>query len=118
MKKDREPFMPLDADEGDMALEQLAQNKGVAKLVKPEDDSAGEGARAPQRKAPAPVNDATPRERMKTVNLELPDYVWTDLKIRAAKEQVSLRHIVMTALVSYGVEIKESDMVQDGRRMR
>lgn len=119
MKKEREPFMPLSSDVSDDALEHLAETKGVGKLVKPETSNrAGEGGSAPSRKAPAPVNDATPRERMKTVNLELPDYVWTDLKIRAAKEQVSLRHIVMTALVSHGVEIKESDMVQDGRRMR
>lgn len=119
MTKERTPFMPLDSDIDDDKLEQLAEAKGVAKLVKPASDEAGEGSSpTPKRKASPAAKDATPRERMKTINLELPDYVWTDLKIRAAKEQVSLRHIVMTALKSYGVEIAESDMIQDGRRMR
>ncbi len=119
MTKERTPFMPLDSDIDDSKLEQLAEAKGVAKLVKPLADEEGQGAiPASKRTAPAPANGATPRERMKTINLELPDYVWTDLKIRAAKEQVSLRHIVMTALQAYGVEIAEADMVQDGRRFR
>lgn len=118
MKKERDPFMPLSPEINDDALEQLAETKGVAKLVKPANERAGEGDSAPSRKPPAPMTDATPRERMKTVNLELPDYVWTDLKIRAVKEQVSLRHVVMTALVKAGIEIKESDMIQDGRRTR
>jgi hypothetical protein len=117
MKEDRKPFMSLDMDVDDEKLEKLAATKGVGVLVKPEANGAGEGAEA-KRKAPTPANGATPRSRMKTVNLELPDYVWTDLKIRAAKEQVSLRHIVMTALRDFGVEISESDMIQDGRRMR
>lgn len=55
---------------------------------------------------------------MKTVNLELPDYVWTDLKIRAAHEQTSVRHIVMAALQGHGVTIAEVDMIEDGRRLR
>ncbi|MEZ5817402.1 MAG: hypothetical protein R3D44_10000 [Hyphomicrobiaceae bacterium] len=61
---------------------------------------------------------ATPRSRMKTVNLELPDYVWTDLKIRAAHAQSSVRHIVMAALKGHGVDIREVDMIEDGRRLR
>ena len=66
----------------------------------------------------APTSAATPRSRMKTVNLELPDYVWTDLKIRAAHKQTSVRHIVMTALKGEGITIADIDMVEDGRRMR
>ncbi len=121
MNKEREPFMPLDPDIDDARLEQLAETKGVAKLVKPIANRAGEAA--PKRQAATADKvvrsvGATPRARMKTINLELPDYVWTDLKIRAAKEQVSLRHIVMTALRTAGVEINESDMIQDGRRVR
>ena len=122
MTKEREPFMPLDPDIDDARLEQLAETKGVAKLVKPVANGAGEAAPKRQAdtpvKAAAPGDGATPRARMKTINLELPDYVWTDLKIRAAKEQVSLRHIVMTALRDAGIEIAKADMIQDGRRVR
>lgn len=121
MKKEREPFMPLDRDIDDVRLEELAQTKGVAKLVKPVANRAGEAASTQQDDTAgpsAPKSDATPRARMKTINLELPDYVWTELKIRAAKEQVSVRHIVMTALTNMGIEIKDADMIQDGRRIR
>jgi plasmid stability protein len=52
------------------------------------------------------------------VNLELPDYVWTDLKIRAAHKQTSVRHIVMTALQGDGITILDADMIEDGRRLR
>jgi hypothetical protein len=55
---------------------------------------------------------------MKTVNLELPDYVWTELKIMAVQQQTSLRHVVMTALKSAGTMIKDCDMIEDGRRLR
>lgn len=55
---------------------------------------------------------------MKTVNLELPDYVWSDLKIRAAHQQTSVRHIVMTALKGHGIAIAEVDMIEHGRRVR
>jgi plasmid stability protein len=62
--------------------------------------------------------EPTPRSRMKSVNIELPDYLWTDLKIRAAKQQVSVRHIIMSALKGQGVEISDADMIEDGRRLR
>ncbi|MEA2879467.1 MAG: hypothetical protein QOF14_4663 [Hyphomicrobiales bacterium] len=62
-----------------------------------------------------PAHGATPRSRMKTTNLELPDYVWTELKIRAADRQTSVRHVVMTALVRDGITIAEPDMVEDGQ---
>lgn len=55
---------------------------------------------------------------MKSLNIELPDYTWTDLKIRAAREQVSVRHIIMSALKEQGIEISEADMIEDGRRLR
>ena len=55
---------------------------------------------------------------MKSVNIDLPDYVWIDLKIRAARLQTSVRHIVMTALKADGIQIAEIDLVEDGRRLR
>jgi hypothetical protein len=122
--------MPVTPDIDDDQLERLAQDKGVGALVKPlaNRNRAGEGASAATDVAASKAasaaeekpmaSGATPRSRMKTVNLELPDYVWTDLKIRAAHAQTSVRHIVMAALRSHGVEIRDPDMVEDGRRLR
>lgn len=131
MTKQRAPFMPVTPDIDDDALETLARDKGVGSLVKPVANREGDGGQpapapsarteaaiVPPADAPAPSSDATPRSRMKSVNVEIPDYTWTDLKIRAAKEQVSVRHIIMSALKGQGVQISDADMVEDGRRTR
>jgi hypothetical protein len=55
---------------------------------------------------------------MRAVNVELPDYVWIELKMRAAREMVSVQHVMMTALKGHGIVINEADMVEDGRRLR
>lgn len=131
MKPQRTPFMPVTPDIDDDELERLARDKGVGAMVKASDavpapePRAGQGAASSVAAKPRPTitktaeEDApTPRSRMKTVNLELPDYVWTDLKIRAAHAQTSVRHIVMAALQAHGVTIAAVDMVEDGRRLR
>jgi hypothetical protein len=119
MKTERAPFAPITPDIDDDKLERLAAEKGVGALVKPVANRAGEGARKPAENArPVPSPDATPRSEMKSLNLELPAYVWTELKIRAAQQQSSLKHVVMSALVKDGVTIKDADMIEDGRRLR
>lgn len=123
MIKTREPFLPVDTDIDDGKLERLAQAKGVGAMVRTEAASVPVAAAAVQPKPriepEARVGEGpTPRSRMKSVNLELPDYVWTELKIRSAREQVSVRHLIMSALKAGGTAIHEADMVEDGRRVR
>lgn len=55
---------------------------------------------------------------MKAVSLELPDYVGTELKMIAVQRETSVRHVVMKALRKDGIAIQETDMVEDGRRLR
>jgi hypothetical protein len=116
----RAPFLAITPDIDDGKLERLAADKGVGALVKPDVNGAGEGmSRKPAESArTAPSPDATPRSEMKSLNLELPVYVWTELKIRAAQRQTSLKHVVMSALVKDGVTIRDEDMIEDGRRLR
>jgi hypothetical protein len=125
----RPNFMPLDPDLDEARLEQLARDKGVGVLALPakaEKGATQKGAThlqvAPSLTEPAAPSEATsaptPRSRMKTVNLELPDYVWTELKIRAVQRQTSLRHVVMQALVADRITIADVDMIEDGRRLR
>ncbi|MGD9786045.1 MAG: hypothetical protein AB7E80_15665 [Hyphomicrobiaceae bacterium] len=118
MKTERAPFAPISPDIDDDRLERLAADKGVGALVKPVANRAGEGTARTAETRPAPSPDATPRSDMKSLNLELPAYVWTELKIRAAQQQTSLKHVVMTALLKDGVTIKDADMIEDGRRLR
>ena len=124
MKPDRRPFMPVSNDIDDEQLERLAREKGVGKLEAPMRPASRAGEAAPPPPA-APVTDpvlrssgATPRSQMKKVNFELPDYVWTELKIRAAHKQSSVRHVLMEALQKEGFTIHEIDMIEDGRRLR
>ena len=55
---------------------------------------------------------------MKTLNIEVPDYTWIAIKMRAAQDMVSVRHVIMLALRADGIEIKDADMIEDGRRLR
>ena len=77
--------------------------------------------------APKPVSEpsragdateSTPRAKMKTLNVEVPDYAWIAIKMRAAQEMSSVRHVIMTALKAQGIEIRDADMIEDGRRLR
>ena len=123
MKTERVPFVPLRNDIDDDRIERLAREKGVGTFDLPEREEQGASVARPTV-APTPKSvidegsGATPRSRMKTVNLELPDYVWTELKIQAVQQQTSLRHVVMTALKVAGHRISDVDMVEDGRRLR
>lgn len=122
-KPQRPAFLPLSSDVDDTRLEQLARDKGVGTFERPLPEEKGmqPAAAIPPQMTPEPVSsegEPTPRARMKTLNLELPDYVWTELKIRAAQRQTSLRHVVMAALLADGVSIAEVDMIEDGRRLR
>ena len=52
------------------------------------------------------------------INFEAPDYLSTALKIHAARERTSVRHVILKALKEGGFEICNSEMVEDGRRQR
>lgn len=120
MATERKPFLALDADIDDK-LENLARDKGVGTMIKPEPASrAGEGPAKVQASPKAVViaPQATPRDRMKNVSLDLPDYAWTEVKIRAARDQTSMRYIIMKALKESGITIKDADMIEDGRAVR
>ena len=118
MKPTRAPFLPVSTDIDDDKLERLAAEKGVGSLVKPVANRAGDTKPVTEAKPKAAAEAGTPRSEMKSLNLERPGYVWTELKIRAAQRQTSLKHVVMTALLKDGVTIQDVDMVEDGRRLR
>lgn len=118
---ERKPFISVDADI-DERLERLAGEKGVATLIKPANEP-GEGAKRVQSAAklePAvdPNTIPTPRTQMQSVKIEIPDYVYTELRVRAAHRRTTIKHVIMTSLRLEGFEIREADMIEDGRRDR
>lgn len=51
-------------------------------------------------------------------SIELPVYIADDIGMRALKAKCSKRHIVMLALQAAGYDVREEDMIPDGRRLR
>jgi hypothetical protein len=111
MKPERRPFMPLSIAVDDEKLEQLAREKGVGKFEQPPavDSRAGEGAQPAEVMEPPDVSK---------INFEAPHYLATALKIHAARERTSVRHVILKALRAGGFAINDADMIEDGRRLR
>lgn len=133
-------FQPIVTDDQD--IEDLAARKGIPTLVQPpptadlsvlqdatgadehvrdERPSADAEPDMPKGRAKAvkpPLGKATPRNKLKTINIELPDYAWTELKIRAANQQTTVKHVILKCLRANGITVREADMIPDGRRLR
>ena len=129
MSKPMKPaFQSVELDPIDLRLEAKAVEKGIPTLVttKPAVSEPENGAARAAMRSEAPrkagragaVTQGTPRARMKTLNIEVPDYAWIAIKMRAAQQMVSVRHIIMSALKADGIDIKAVDMIEDGRRLR
>lgn len=127
-KPNRPAFQSVELEPIDQRLEAKAVEKGIPTLVTPRPEPAlqvpsaepAPAASKLQRKPPKAENVelATPRERMMTVNIEVPAYVWIAIKTRAAQEFESIRHFTLKAYRAQGIEIRDEDMIEDGRRLR
>ncbi len=58
----------------------------------------------------------TPREKWGRVTVELPQDVIDQLKERALRNRCSVRHLVMKALRTANIRIREADMIEDARK--
>ena len=128
MADNRKPFLSFTSDIDDSAIEAMARSKGVPALTRPDlvpergmshrhDTTVGDSDRELAAEA-AVEPGTTPRGRMAYVKACLPDYALLELKTRAARERVSVNHILMKALTLAGIPIKPEDMIEDGRRLR
>ena len=129
MADNRKPFLSFASEIDDTAIEAMARSKGVPALTRA--DATSDRQRADQVQSPAATaadvspalhpsleSGSTPRSRMAYVKACLPDYALLELKTRAARERVSVNHILMKALTIAGIPIKPEDMIEDGRRIR
>lgn len=128
MADTRKPFLSFASDIDDNAIEAMARSKGVPALTRPDTPSVRERV-SPIDQTAGIQDDScvpdldletglTPRSRMSYVKTCLPDYALLELKTRAARERVSVNHILMKALTMVGIPIKAEDMIEDGRRLR
>lgn len=129
-KAARPAFQAVEIDSIDERLEVQAAEKGIPTLIVPKPEAPEtapatvEPPKPPKQAVVKPRGRAggaaqtTPRARMKTLNVEVPDYAWIEIKMRAAQQMVSVRHIIMSALKADGIAINDADMIEDGRRLR
>jgi hypothetical protein len=119
-------FQSVEVDLIDKRLETQAAEKGIPKLVTPATpplEHAHEAVPVPESaaemiKRATHKQRAVQRDRMVSLNVEVPAYVWIELKTRAAQEMMSVKHFTLRALREQGIEVRDADMVEDGRRMR
>ena len=106
------PIAPLEVD--DSALDELNDRLGVPTMVPAPKSHASSPAQATRSPTPKPTPPAlSPHEKL---TAELPVYLLDALRLEAAKQRVSVRHIVMLALQKAGYAIEARDMVPDARR--
>jgi hypothetical protein len=104
----------VELDPIDLRLEAKATEKGIPTLMPP-----GAAARSWSTEGAAgQAAQSTPRARMKKLGVEVRDSAWIAIKTRAAREMVSVRYVIMAALGAQGIEIKDADMIEEGRRLR
>ena len=140
-------FRAIEIDSIDDALTETAKRKRIPSMrVEPTADAASKpetngdlvkseflGGVSGERKTiadvgPKPVRKAIEQDasdrpaikaaRRRPISLEMPDYLARDLKIKAAREAVTVRHLILTALFEAGYHVEAEDMEEDGRRLR
>ena len=105
-------FQPVEIDELDRKLSETAARKRIPSM------KATEIMEATGSSTPEISKHTVSTAPRKPLSIEVPDYLATDLKIKAAQQSVTVRHLVLTALVEAGYDIKAVDMEEDGRRLR
>ncbi|MCB1509280.1 MAG: hypothetical protein KDJ36_00120 [Hyphomicrobiaceae bacterium] len=114
MSESVQDFQPVEIDEVDRKLADTVTRKRIPSL--------SVSAIVPDAKPPEGGGEvsASPiaQARRKPLSIEIPDYLAKELKIAAATQAVTLRHIVLTALVDAGYVVEAVDMEEDGRRLR
>lgn len=114
MSNSKPPIKPINFDEAERVVKELAAERNVPSLVyphqaRPVQPQQGRG------ETPTPKPDRAPSRKF---TVELPEYVIdaiNELTIRSKPRKTS-RYVILEALKKLGVEIRDNDMVLDGRR--
>lgn len=94
-----------------------AVRTGPAQNASGEAGSEGKPGHPGEKAAKSAVNDRpTPKADMRKVSLSLPDYAYEALCLRALKNRTTLQYEIFKALRGNGIQIREADMIPDGRR--
>ncbi len=125
-------FRSIEIDALDDKLAETAKRKRIPSLTIAADaitpnagDAAGVTAERPSVGMPGPepthrpgVEAARAAVRRRPLSLEVPEYLARELRVKAATETVTVRFLVLSALVEAGYRVDESELEEDGRRLR
>lgn len=108
------PIKPINFDEAERVVKELSAERNVPSLVYPHQPRTTE-PRQGRGEAPAPKPDRSPSRKF---TVELPEYVIDAINERTirSKPRKTSRYVILEALKALGFEIRENDMVLDGRR--
>lgn len=103
-------FDPIDEALDDAALKERLKTVGGelgfgSRTTERRGQREGQGSR---RQPPA----------MKTLQLIIPDYLFEQLHMDAARQRVTKKYLVLQALIHAGYRVDRDDLEEDGRRNR
>lgn len=96
--------LPLDDDDDDVLAQRIAETatqRGIPSLTPP-----------PAAPSPAPAGDRRP------IKIEVSDPLFEALTVAAAKQKVTKRYLILSALRDAGYPVEDTDFQEDGRRLR
>ncbi|AWK88588.1 hypothetical protein [Azospirillum thermophilum] len=95
--------LPLDDDDDVLAqrIAETATQRGIPSLT-------------PAPAAPSPASAGTRRP----IKIEVSDPLFEALTVAAAKQKVTKRYLILSALRDAGYPVEDTDFQEDGRRLR
>lgn len=125
------PDFEREAAEADDALKQRLAELGrglgftrrdartaTAEAAAPTPEGQGRGGGSPAPAPPLVAAEPAPKAPMKTLQLVVPDYLFEQLHMNAARRRVTKKFLVLQALLKDGYQIAAEDLDEDGRRNR
>lgn len=101
----------------DDELEAFAMQRGIPTLQPPQLRAVPTPeATEPPAPSPSETKADSPQPPQGRLTLELPVYLIDDLRMTAARNKCSVRHLIMKALAGDGHQIQSNDLVSDRRR--
>jgi hypothetical protein len=124
----RKAFNPITVDL-DEKVDELARRKGIPTLVDPEPMHAETGSsqtaarteRSGEGENTRPMPVAAPllqESEYATLKFEAPLYLIDELHAAARRQRSSLKYLLLSTLKAQGFEVRDEDLIPDGRRLR
>ena len=132
----RKAFDPITIDL-DEKVDELARRKGIPTLVDPQpmptssawgetanagqSPSAASGERVREGESGRSLLEASPslhEGEYATVKFEAPLYLIDALHAAARRQRSSVKYLLLTSLKAQGFEVRDEDLIPDGRRLR